>query len=221
LFLDEVAALGKMGGFAKKLPQMPGYGITALLIYQSSKQLNVTFDKDSGISENFAATIAAATTDEDTAEWLSSMAGNVSEREVVVSRSKPAGALFGGTVTTSEREIYRPLLDSGEVFQLSEHDQYIFRKSHKPIRCKKLKYYEEKVFQDRLLPAPPIGDGNGTYSGLEPIPSPWWGLYVPSDQPLEDDPQSLPDAPEWAGAAAADDLNFDPDSWINQLEMTP
>lgn len=210
LFLDEVAALGKMGDFAKKLPQMPGHGISALLIYQSSKQLNVTFGTDSGISENFDATIAAATSDEGTAKWLSSMAGNVSEREVVVSRSKPAGALLGGTITTSEREIFRPLLDSGDVFQLSEDDEYIFRKSHKPIQCKKLKYYEEEVFQNRLLPAPPIGDGDGNYPGLTPIPSPWWGLSVSPE--LLTSTESIGDIPD------PDGLDFNPDDWMQQLE---
>lgn len=202
LFLDEAAALGPMGGFGKKLPQMPGYRITTLLIYQSIKQLAITFGNDSGITENFDVTVAASSTDGDTARWLSALIGNASEREETVSRSKPVGAWFGGVETRSEREIYRPALDTGAVFEIPADEQLVLKKSHKPIWAKKLQYDKEAVFRDRLLPPPPIGDGQGNYPGLRPIPSPWWGLRVQNPDPVEQPETELIDEvpdfqPEW------------------------
>jgi type IV secretion system protein VirD4 len=202
LFLDEVAALGTMGDFGKKLPQMPGYGITALLIYQSIKQVAVTFGPASGITENFDVIVAGASTDEDTARWLSALVGTATEREKVVSRSRPAGALFGGVETTSERETYRPVMDTGAVFEIPEDEQLVFKKSHRPIWAKKLRYDEEDVFRDRLLPPPPIGDGTGHYPGLNLIESPWWGLRY-----------SNTEAADPAEETADDDLDTDNAFW--------
>ena len=101
------------------------------------------------------------------------MIGNAAEVEPTVSTSRPAGAWFGGVMTTSEREVYRPVLDTGAVRELLADTELVFVNGCKPVRASKLQYDREPVIHDRLLRTPRIGDGKSGYPGLTDIPSPW------------------------------------------------
>jgi type IV secretion system protein VirD4 len=59
----------------------------------------------------------------------------------------------------SRQETARPLLTPGEVMQLPPADELILVSGLPPIRAKKLKYYEDRTFTERVLPAPALNDG--------------------------------------------------------------
>ena len=53
----------------------------------------------------------------------------------------------------------RPLLTPGEVMQLPPDDAVVMVSGHPPIRAKKLRYYQDRNFTSRVLPAPVLSAG--------------------------------------------------------------
>jgi type IV secretion system protein VirD4 len=197
LLLDEFTALGRMDELIAKMPQMPGYGVTAHLFIQSVAQLDEVYTPNiaSTIIDNCGASVWFAAADPRTAGRIVSMIGNATEIEPTVSTSRPTGAWFGGVTTTGEREVYRPVMDTGAVRELPADTELVFVNGAKPIKAKKLQYDKEPIFKSRLFPAPSIGDGTGTYPGLEPIASAWWSTPAQVATPAA--VQQLPAAPDW------------------------
>lgn len=217
LFLDEMAGLGRMDDLVKKLPQMPGYGVTAMMFIQSISQLDEVYTSNiaSTIIDNCGVSVWYAAADPRTGQRISSMIGNATEIEKTVSTSRPAGAIFGGITTLGEREIHRPVMDAGAVRELPGDTELVFVNGAKPIKARKLQYDREPTFTARLFPAPPIGNGKGNYPDLTPIPSPWSGLFVPEA------PQAPADQPERADQGPDPEaLTFEPDDWMAELEAT-
>ena len=60
----------------------------------------------------------------------------------------------------SRQETARPLLTPGEVMQLPPADELVLVSGLAPIRAKKLRYYEDRNFTARVLPAPVLNDGS-------------------------------------------------------------
>ena len=54
----------------------------------------------------------------------------------------------------SRQETARPLLTPGEVMQLPPADEIVMLAGTSPIRAKKVRYYEDPRFQERILPPP-------------------------------------------------------------------
>jgi type IV secretion system protein VirD4 len=56
----------------------------------------------------------------------------------------------------SRQETARPLLTPGEVMQLPPNDEIVMLAGINPARAKKVRYYEDKELQTRILPAPKL-----------------------------------------------------------------
>ncbi len=54
----------------------------------------------------------------------------------------------------SRQETARPLLTPGEVMQLPPMDEIVMVAGTAPIRAKKVRYYEDRRFTERVLPPP-------------------------------------------------------------------
>ncbi len=54
----------------------------------------------------------------------------------------------------SRQETARALLTPGEVMQLAPTDELVLISGHPPIRAKELRYYEDRRYASRVLPAP-------------------------------------------------------------------
>lgn len=243
LLLDEFTALGELKDLILKMPQMPGYGVTAHLFIQSISQLDEVYSPEiaSTIIDNCGASVWFAAADPRTGQRISSMVGSAAEMEATISTSRQNGAIFGGVTTMGEREIYRPVLDTGAVRELPADTELVFVNGAKPIRANKVRYEKEPIFKDRQLPAPPVGDGKGHYPGLAPIPSPWWGLRCAAPPTPAAPPEPAPkakgkarekakEAPKVVGQFWEDEdpaeqppeppaeSNLGPDDWMQILE---
>jgi len=62
-------------------------------------------------------------------------------------------------VMVSRQETARALLTPGEVMQLPPTDELLLVSGNPPIRAKKLRYYEERVFTQRMVDPPRLGSG--------------------------------------------------------------
>jgi type IV secretion system protein VirD4 len=77
----------------------------------------------------------------------------------VQSLSKPAMSFDSRShrsrsINVSEQR--RALLLPQEVKELGTHEALITYEGLRPIRCRKIRYYQERVFRERLMPPPPL-----------------------------------------------------------------
>lgn len=131
----------------------------------------------------------------------------------------------------SRQETARPLLTPGEVMQLPRADELVLVSGVPPIRAKKARYYEDRRFQERILPSPPIRS--------EPKPSKAWDNdwsalppVVPEPKPAtarssEDDPDNAgirrePTLPEHEAIALETPVPVDPfDMLVDEADDEP
>ncbi|WP_084419960.1 IncP-type conjugal transfer protein TraG [Henriciella litoralis] len=150
LLLDEFPALGRLDFFESSLAFMAGYGIRAFLIAQSLNQVEKAYGQNNSILDNCHVRIAFATNDERTAKRISDMLGTTTEQRNQKNYTGHRLAPWLSHVMVSQQETQRPLLTPGEVMQMPADDALIFLASHPPIRAKKLRYYEDRNFIERV-----------------------------------------------------------------------
>ncbi len=151
LSLDEFPTLGRLDFFTSNLRQMAGYGLKAHLIVQSFNDVVEQYGPHNTILDNCHVLTAFAAADPVTCQRVSQMTGTVTEyRE---SYSQP-GRQWTAARTVSHSEQVRPLLAPGDVRELPADEQLVFVTGVRPMRVKKVRYYEDPTFRARLLPAP-------------------------------------------------------------------
>lgn len=160
MMLDEFPALGRLDFFETALAFMAGYGIRAYLIAQSLNQISKAYGENNAILDNCHVRIAFSSNDERTAKRISDALGTATEQRSMRNYAGHRLAPWLSHIMVSRQETPRPLLTPGEVMQLPTSDELILISGLPPIRAKKLRYYEDGNFMDRVLPPPAlVGDG--------------------------------------------------------------
>jgi type IV secretion system protein VirD4 len=59
-----------------------------------------------------------------------------------------------GHLMVSRQETARPLLTAGEIMQLPNTDEIVLVSGCPPIRARKVRYFRDKRFQERIVPPP-------------------------------------------------------------------
>lgn len=153
LLLDEFPMLGRMPFFEVMMGAMAGYGLKASLVCQSLNHITKAYGRENVILDNCHIVTAFAASDDDTSERISKMAGEVWELRESHTERTPRPLLGWGRRTITMREERRPLITAAQVRALPRDEQLIFVSGAKPIRAKKLKFDQERVFRTRLRPA--------------------------------------------------------------------
>jgi type IV secretion system protein VirD4 len=159
MMLDEFPALGRLDFFETSLAFMAGYGVRAFLIAQSLNQIEKAYGEHNSILDNCHVRVAFATNDEHTARRISDALGIATEQRAMRNYAGHRLAPWLAHVMVSRQETARPLLTTGEVMQLPPSDELILVSGMAPIRAKKLRYYDDPNFRDRLLPPPQLASG--------------------------------------------------------------
>jgi type IV secretion system protein VirD4 len=159
MMLDEFPALGRLDFFETSLAFMAGYGVRAFLIAQSLNQIEKAYGEHNSILDNCHVRVAFATNDERTARRISDTLGVATEQRAMRNYAGHRLAPWLAHVMVSRQETARPLLTQGEVMQLPADDELVLVSGMAPIRAKKLRYYEDGNFSDRLLPPPVMAAG--------------------------------------------------------------
>jgi type IV secretion system protein VirD4 len=160
MMLDEFPALGRLDFFETALAFMAGYGIRAFLIAQSLNQIEKAYGEHNSILDNCHVRVAFATNDERTARRISDALGTATEQRAMRNYAGHRLAPWLAHVMVSRQETSRPLLTPGEVMQLPPSDALVLLSGTPPIRADKLRYYEDRRFTARLLPAPALAEGD-------------------------------------------------------------
>lgn len=174
MLLDEFAALGRIPIMGEAISYLPGYNVRVLLVVQSPAQLREVYGPH--VSETMLKSLAArvffAPKDYSDAKEISDELGTMTVKARSLTRPRFArfgGNAFerGGNITVSEQR--RPLLLPQEVKELGTDTELILYEGLRPIRAKKIRYYHDKRFRDRMLP-PPCQASAPTMRVTEPEP---------------------------------------------------
>ncbi|SOO14140.1 TraN protein [Xanthomonas citri pv. fuscans] len=153
LLMDEFTAIGKVGIIASAVSYMAGYNLRLAPVIQSVAQLSATYGKDSArtLMTNHALQIMYAPREQTDANEYSEMLGTFTEKNKSKSRSLGKG---GGSESTSDQR--RALMLPQELKEIGQWKQIIMLENVKPILCDKIRYFDDPVFTERVLEAPPI-----------------------------------------------------------------
>ena len=151
LMLDEFPTLGRMEFVSHGMRQMAGYGIKAVVVAQSFMDVQEHYGQNQTIVDNCHVLACFAAADTTTASRISQMTGTATEYR----RSFGRSGRFESARSVNYSEQTRPLLGVGDVRELPYDEQLVFVTGHPPLRCRKVRYWTDRLFRKRLLPTPP------------------------------------------------------------------
>lgn len=166
MLLDEFPQLGKLDLFEQSMGAMAGYGLRAFIVTQSLHQVTQAYGRHHTILDNCQIVTSFAATDVETAETVSKLAGDLYEMRPQETWSGKRQIFGLDHRAITYREERRPLILPSEVRQLPERDELIFVTGARPLRAKKLRYDDERVFAARLFPCP-------QHNARPALASPW------------------------------------------------
>ncbi len=175
LMLDEFPALGRLDFFESALAFMAGYGLRAFLIAQSLNQIEKAYGPNNSILDNCHVRVAFATNDERTAKRISDALGTKTEMRAMRNYAGHRLAPWLAHVMVSRQETARQLLTPGEVMQLPADDEVVLVSGLPPIKARKLKYYEDANFADRVTAPPALNRLDAPPADFPPARSEDWG----------------------------------------------
>jgi type IV secretion system protein VirD4 len=184
LLVDEFPALGRLEFFESSLAFLAGYGVRALLVAQSLNQIDKAYGPHHAILDNCHVRVAFTPNDERTAKRLSDTLGTATELRALKNLSGRRFATWLSHTSVSEQETPRALLTVGEILQLGAEEALVLVCGLPPIRARKLKYYTDRNFLDRRLPAPTLAAGSSADAPL-PRPHDWCAPARALDPRLE------------------------------------
>ena len=158
MLLDEFAALGRIPIIAEAISYLPGYNVRVLMVVQTPSQLREVYGPHAAetMLKSLAARIVFAAKDHADAREISDELGYTTVRAKSI--STPLFGFSGGRGQRSRSqnvsEQRRALLLPQEVKALGAEEAIIFYEGLRPIRCKKIRYFQDRRFTARLLPPP-------------------------------------------------------------------
>ncbi|MEO0883032.1 MAG: IncP-type conjugal transfer protein TraG [Pseudomonadota bacterium] len=213
--LDEFPMLGRLDFFESALGYMASYGLRAYLITQSLNQIDKAYGQYNAILDHCHVRVAFATNDERTAKRISDALGTATEQRVMKNYAGHRLAPWLSHVMVSRQETARQLLTPGEVMQLPEDDELVLLSGKRPIRAKKLRYYEDQNFTPRRIDSP----SPDTYRLPAPT-SDWAGLraHLHTDLLLSEEDAKFGTATK-GGQERAPELNAQREPQQSELEL--
>lgn len=184
LELDEFPTLGKLDFLHDALRKLTGYGVKAHIIAQSISDITEAYGQNTSLLDNIHVQVAFGSSDTHTQQRISQMTGTVTEYRRGYSRPRGIfGAIFRrrheGSVSDGEQ--VRPLLQPGEVRELPNDEQLVFVTGHPPIRCRKIRYFKDRVFKGRYLLPPDQSLGPDVPKREGGVAHPWTQTWSASN----------------------------------------
>lgn len=157
ILADEFTAMGKVPILSKGIGYIAGYGLRMLPIVQSPSQVVDVYGEKAAetFTTNHAAQIvfppkaSELKTAKDISEWLGY------QTVVGKSESKGKGLFSKKQVSESSSDQRRALLLPQEITSLGKEKQLVIVEDCPPILAKKIRYYKDHVFMDRLKSVSP------------------------------------------------------------------
>jgi type IV secretion system protein VirD4 len=150
--MDEFPTLGKMEQFQTGIAYFRGYNVRLFLIIQDTEQLKGIYE-EAGMNSflsNSTYRITFAANNMETANLISQLCGNKTVEQESLNKPKffdlnPAARSLH--VSKAQRALLLPQ----EVITLPRDEQIVLIESCSPIKSKKIRYFEDRLFKKRLL----------------------------------------------------------------------
>jgi type IV secretion system protein VirD4 len=155
---DEFAAMGRVGVITTAAAFLAGYNLRLLTVVQAMSQLDAVYgDKEARtFATNHGLQILYAPREQRDADEYSAMLGHFTERATSRGRSRSFSGHGHSTVSRNESGQRRALLLPQEFKELGSERLVVIFENCKPILGEKIRYYRDKAFTPRLLPAPTV-----------------------------------------------------------------
>ncbi|MBR6013437.1 MAG: type IV secretory system conjugative DNA transfer family protein [Selenomonadaceae bacterium] len=148
LMLDEFPQLGNLKSMELALAVCAGYGIKVCIVAQDVNQLNKEYTKDNSIASNCHVHIYFTPNLDSGAATAESISKNLGKKTISTVSHSDGGGLGKGS--NSESFTGRELMTADEVSHMSSERELVFVAGHRPIYGKKLRYYLQPFFTERL-----------------------------------------------------------------------
>ena len=146
LMLDEFPQLKKLDTIENTLAICAGYGVKICIVAQSVSQLNLYYTRDNSILDNCHVQVYFTPGKLDVAKELSERIGDKTIDSV--SHSVGKGLFDSGSNSISQQG--RRLITPDELMRMSQDDEMVFVAGFRPILAKKIHWFLEKFFTDRI-----------------------------------------------------------------------
>ena len=156
LMLDEFPQLGKLESIEKSLAICAGYGVKICIVAQSMGQLNKIYTKDNAIPGNCHVQIYFTPTLEDGGGTAKTLSDTLGDKTIHSYSKSDTGKVFQSSTSTSN--MARKLMTPDEVRRMPADRELVFVAGFRPVYGKKIRYYEQKYFMDRVLDPPLFSD---------------------------------------------------------------
>jgi type IV secretory pathway TraG/TraD family ATPase VirD4 len=150
--MDEFSSLGNLQTFASTMSYIAGYGLKVFLIIQGKPQMDKIYGKDNDIFLNCHMQIVYGPNETDTAEYAAKQLGD----QTIIAED-PSQGMFNFKQQRNKKEMARKLMTMDELKQLGDRE-IILASGSPPLLTWKVKYYEDKYFTSKLVPAPVVSD---------------------------------------------------------------
>ena len=159
---DEFTAMGRVGIITHSAAFLAGYNLRLLTVVQAMSQLDAVYgDKEARtFATNHGLQILFAPREQRDADEYSAMLGHFTQRVTTRGRSRSFSGHGHSTVSRNESEQRRSLLLPQEFKELGSERLVVIFENCKPILGEKIRYFQDQVFTDRLLPAPKVPQMN-------------------------------------------------------------
>lgn len=158
MLLDEFTALGRIPIIAEAISYLPGYNVRVVLVIQTPAQLREIYGANNAetMLKSLAVRIVFAPKDYADAREISDELGFTTVKVKTYSAPQFHFSDTKGrrSRTQSISEQRRALLLPQEVKELGTDHEIIFYEGMRPIRCRKIRYFEDPRFKARLFPPP-------------------------------------------------------------------
>jgi len=151
MLMDEFTSIGKVNILASSVSYMAGYNMRLLPIIQSMAQLDATYGKEVArtLITNHALQIIYAPREQQDANDYSEMLGYTTVRKENLTR--------GREISRSESEERRALMLPQELKAMGQDTEiFLYEGIPHPVKCDKIRYYQDKYFTKRLKDKVPI-----------------------------------------------------------------
>lgn len=155
LLMDEFYILGKMPTLLDSIAITREYKVILQPVYQTEAQLVALYGQEAANSflDNLTARIAYEPPRREAADTLAKELGQMTVTSR--SKSKPTGMESKGSRSVSESQAGMALVSVDELLAMGSENEFIFVRGHRPIKCKKIFFFREPIFMDRLKSVSP------------------------------------------------------------------
>ena len=155
--LDEFTAVGRLPVLLTSIAFVPGYNVRPLMVIQTPSQLDEVYGQNGRkiMLKTLAARIIFPPNDMEDARNVSEELGYTT----VKSRSRTVPGVMGGgkrSPSTNVSDQRRALMLPQEIKEMPADRQLLFVEHVLPVKCHKIRYFEDPIFKKRLLPAPAV-----------------------------------------------------------------